>query len=319
MSVVPADSQSIARAAAALRDGGVVAFPTETVYGLGAVAFDRKAVARIFEIKQRPHFDPLIVHVLDRAMLDEVVTRITEPAQRLIDRFWPGALTLVLGKSAAIPELVTAGLASVAVRMPSHPVARALLAATGAPIAAPSANPFGGLSPTRARHVVEGLGDRVGLVLDGGPCEYGIESTIVALEPHPALLRPGAIPVEAIEALTGRLAPLAEWDPVTAPGRLPHHYAPRTPLRVVDPATVPARERGRAGLLALSGDFPGYAAVRLLSREGDLRAAAANFFEALHELDSVGVERIDAQPLPEAGLGLAMMDRLVRAAASRNA
>ncbi len=319
MPVLPADSQSIARAAAALRSGGVVAFPTETVYGLGALAFDRAAVARIFEIKQRPSFDPLIVHVLDRAMLASVVSRVPESAERLIDRFWPGALTLVLGKSAAVPGLVTAGLSTVAVRVPSHPVARTLLATLGAPLAAPSANPFGHLSPTRAQHVSEGLGDRVDLVLDGGPCEHGIESTIVALEPRPALLRPGAIPIEAIESITGPLERGARTGPATAPGQLPHHYAPRTPLRLIDPALVPLAQRRRAGLLALRDESEGYAAVRTLSREGDLRAAAASFFEALHELDSLGLERIDAQPLPEAGLGLAMMDRLVRAAASRNA
>ncbi|HEX3670425.1 MAG TPA: L-threonylcarbamoyladenylate synthase [Candidatus Cybelea sp.] len=319
MPLLPADPQSVARAAALLRASGVVAFPTETVYGLGAIAFDRSAVARIFEIKQRPYFDPLIVHVLDRAMLDQAAARVPESALRLMDRFWPGALTLVLGKGASIPQLVTAGLGTVAVRMPSHPVARALLEATAAPLAAPSANPFGALSPTRAQHVVEGLGDRVDLVLDGGACELGIESTIVALEPQPALLRPGAIAVEAIEAVIGPLERAPALDPATAPGRLPHHYAPRTPLRLIDPRRVPLAERRRAALLALDGDFSGYAEVRLLSGEGDLRAAAANFFEALHELDTLGVERIDAQPLPEAGLGLAMMDRLVRAAASRNA
>jgi L-threonylcarbamoyladenylate synthase len=317
--LLPSSPQGVARAAALLRAGGVVAFPTETVYGLGAIAFDRSAVARIFEIKQRPRFDPLIVHVLDRAMLGQVAARVPEAALRLMNRFWPGALTLVMGKSAVVPELVSAGLGTVAVRMPSHPTARALLKATAAPLAAPSANPFGALSPTRAQHVVEGLGNRVDLVLDGGACEHGIESTIVALEPQPALLRPGAISVEEIEAIVGPLERAPALDPATAPGRLPHHYAPRTPLRLVDPATVPLDARRRAGLLALQGDFSGYAEVRLLSREGDLRAAAANFFEALHELDSLGVERIDAQPLPEAGLGLAMMDRLVRAASSRNA
>jgi L-threonylcarbamoyladenylate synthase len=311
-----ADPKGIARAAEILRGGGVVAFPTETVYGLGALALDAAAVARVFEIKRRPHFDPLIVHVLDRAMLDRVAGELAPLAETLVEHFWPGPLTLVLRKKPEVPHVVTAGLESVAVRVPSHATARALLAAVNAPLAAPSANAFGALSPTRAEHVVAGLGDRVDLILDGGPCEHGIESTIVALQPQPTLLRPGAISVEAIEALTGPLV-RHSGGLVRAPGQLEHHYAPRTPLRIVDPANVPARERGHAGALTLRVNAQGYAAARTLSPQGDLRAAAACFFEALHELDALHLERIDAQPLPESGLGLAMMDRLRRAA--RNA
>ncbi len=302
-----------------LRGGGVVAFPTETVYGLGAVALDAAAVARIFEIKRRPRFDPLIVHVLDRRMLALVVSRVSALAETLIEQFWPGPLTLVLPKGAPVPGLVTAGLSTVAVRMPSHRVARSLLEAVEAPVAAPSANPFGALSPTRAEHVAQSLGERVDLILDGGSTEYGLESTIVALEPQPALLRPGAIPIEAIEEVCGPLARTNAGGVSSAPGQFPHHYAPRTPLRLMDPATVPVKERRRAGALALRDSFEGYAAVRVLSPSGDLRAAAAGFFEALHELDALELERIDAQPLSERGLGLAIMDRLRRAAASRNA
>ncbi len=186
------------------------------------------------------------------------------------------------------------------------------------PVAAPSANPFGALSPTRAEHVVAALGERVDLILDGGATEHGLESTIVALDPQPALLRPGAIPAEAIEEVSGPLV-RAGGDAVRAPGQLPKHYAPRTPLRLIDPANVPSVERRRAGALALRCAFEGYAATRSLSRSGDLREAAAGFFEALHELDDLELERIDAQPLSESGLGLAIMDRLRRAAASRNA
>lgn len=319
MPVLPAGPQNIARAAEVLRAGGVVAFPTETVYGLGALAFDAASVARIFEIKRRPRFDPLIVHVLDRAMLAQVVAGLPSLAQALADRFWPGPLTLVLRKAPAVPGLVTAGLPSLAVRMPSHPIARSLIAAVGAPLAAPSANPFGGLSPTRARHVVDGLGESVDLVLDGGTSEYGIESTIVALEPEPALLRPGAIALEAIEAVTGPLARDPGAETIRAPGQFAQHYAPRTPLRLTDPAEVPRAERGRSGVLALREEFGGYAATRVLSPRGDLREAAARFFDMLHELDDLGLQRIDAQPVPESGLGLAIMDRLRRAAASRNA
>lgn len=313
--LLPAGPRAISRAAQRLREGGVVAFPTETVYGLGALAFNAAAVARVFEIKQRPSFDPLIVHIADRAMLDDVAAAIPPAAQLLIERFWPGPLTLVLSKRNAVPDLVTAGLRSVAVRMPSHPVARALIEAVGAPLAAPSANPFGRVSPTRAERVARLLGDKVDLILDGGPATYGLESTIVALEPRPALLRPGAVSAEEIEAVIGPLERATALSAIRAPGQLPRHYAPSTPLRVIDPRLGPSRERLHAGALALSEPLEGYAALRLLSRRGDLREAAANLFETLHELDALGLERIDAAPVPERGLGLAIMDRLRRAAA----
>jgi L-threonylcarbamoyladenylate synthase len=315
--ILPADSENIARAAEVLRESGVVAFPTETVYGVGAVAFDPAAVARIFEIKRRPRFDPLIVHVLDAAMLERVAPSMPPAAQALAQRYWPGALTLVLRKCSSVPDLVTAALDTVAVRMPSHRVARALLEATGAPLAAPSANPFGGLSPTRAEHVAKGL-ENVDLILDGGPSNHGLESTIVGFQPHPTLLRAGAIEAESIEALVGPLARPSAGEPLRGPGMLPQHYAPRTPLRLVDPAQVSPPQRRRAAALSLQSRFEGYAATAMLSERGDLREAAACFFEILHELDALGLERIDAQPLPERGLGLAMMDRL-RRAEGRNA
>jgi L-threonylcarbamoyladenylate synthase len=310
-----ADSNGIARAAGVLRNGGVVAFPTETVYGLGALAFMPQAVARIFEIKRRPHFDPLIVHVLDEAMLMRVAASMPAAAQALSERFWPGPLTLVLEKRAGVPDLVTAGLSTVGVRMPSHPVARALLEAAGAPVAAPSANPFGRLSPTRAQHVAAAIGGEVDLILDGGATQHGLESTIVAVDGRPELLRAGAIESEAIEAVVGPLnEPAAGYR---APGMLPQHYAPATPLRLVDPARVPMPERKRAAAFALSDRFEGYAVSRRLSAAGDLREAAACFFESLHELDSLALDRIDVQPIAEHGLGRAMMDRLRRAAFDR--
>lgn len=315
MPLSPATPEAIAKTVALLRNGGVVAFPTETVYGLGALVWDTRAVARIFELKERPSFDPLIVHVADRPMLERVATKIPDSALALIERFWPGPLTLVLERQARVPGLVTAGLATVAVRMPSHPVTRAILRGLGEPIAAPSANPFGYLSPTRAEHVAEALGQRADLILDGGRATYGLESTIVALDPVPALLRPGAIPAESIEAVIGRLERRQSMETVTAPGQLPVHYAPHTPLRIVEPAGVALDDRRKAGALGLREAFDGYAATRRLSERGDLREAAAGFFDALHELDGLGLERIDAQPLPERGLGLAMMDRLKRAAA----
>jgi L-threonylcarbamoyladenylate synthase len=318
MPLVPATPPEIARAATLLKKGGVVAFPTETVYGLGANALDALAVARIFEIKGRPSFDPLIVHVLDRAMLEQVVVEIPGAARALIDRFWPGALTLVLRKRSIVPDLVTAGLPTVAVRMPSHAVARRLLEATQLPLAAPSANPFGYLSPTRAQHVARRLGESVDLILDGGPSDHGVESTIVAIEPRPAILRAGAIGLETIEAAIGPVA--REFSPQAAPrapGQLPRHYAPRTPLRLIDLAGVPYSERAHAGAVTLSEPVDGYAAVSVLSPSGDLREAAARLFETLHEFDESGLDRIDVQPVPELGLGLAIMDRLRRAAAGR--
>lgn len=315
MPVLPASTESIARAGALLREGGIVAFPTETVYGLGANALDAAAVARVFEAKRRPSFDPLIVHIADEESLERVAARVPDVARRLMERFWPGALTIVLPRAAEIPRLVTAGLETVAVRMPSHPVAQALLRAAGTPLAAPSANAFGSLSPTRAAHVLESLGERVDLILDGGPTQLGVESTVLRLSPRPALLRPGAVPVEAIEEAIGPMERGVRDEPSASPGRMLQHYAPHTPLRIVDAATVASEERASAGYLAFSEPPDGYAAVRVLSPRGDLSEAATRLFEFLHELDALGLQRIDAAPVPETGLGLAIMDRLRRAAA----
>jgi L-threonylcarbamoyladenylate synthase len=313
--LVPATPENLDRAAALLRSGAVVAFPTETVYGLGANAFDARAVARIFEVKARPTFDPLIVHVVDDAMLAAVACNVPASARRLIERFWPGPLTLVLAKHPQVPDLVTAGLPTVAVRMPAHPIARALIERAGTPLAAPSANPFGYLSPTLAEHVARMLGDRVDLILDGGATQHGVESTIVMLEPEPALLRHGAVPVEAIEALVGPLArELSDGAKPLAPGRLPQHYAPSVPIRVIEPERVPLAERRDAALLAFRAPIEGYRTTRVLSPAGDLAEAAAHLFEYLHELDRSGAQRIDAQPVPGQGIGLAIMDRLQRAA-----
>jgi L-threonylcarbamoyladenylate synthase len=317
MPLLPATPEALERAAALLKKGGVVAFPTETVYGLGANAFDVRAVARIFDIKRRPEFDPLIVHVLDEAMLATVTQDIPDSARLLIQRFWPGPLTLILRKHYRVPGLVTAGLATVAVRMPAHPVARALLERAGLPLAAPSANPFGYLSPTRAEHVVRMLGEHVDAIINGGAAEHGVESTIVLLEPNPVLLRPGAIPVEAIEEVVGpversfddRAAPLAS-------GRLTQHYAPHTPIRLVDFSSVPTEARAGAGGIGFVEPPVGYARAVALSGHANLREAAANLFEVLHEFDTLGLKRIDVEAVPERGLGVAIMDRLRRAAAS---
>ncbi|MDX2168690.1 MAG: L-threonylcarbamoyladenylate synthase [Deltaproteobacteria bacterium] len=317
MSVRIADQVAIAAAAQALRAGELVAFPTETVYGLGAVATDAAAVARIFAVKQRPAFDPVIVHVesLDRAR--RVVARLDGAARRLAERFWPGPLTLVLPRAADIPDIVTAGLPTVGVRLPSHPVAQALIAATDRPIAAPSANPFGYVSPTTAAHVAAQLGDAVPLILDGGACAVGLESTIVGFaDGQPTLLRSGAITLEMLEAELGAVRVATDTPLPTAPGQLPRHYAPRTPLTLIDsPAAVAAAERQHAALLATGpvADTDGFAHVERLSNDGDLLVAATRLFAAMRALDAGGFARVYALRVAETGIGRAIMDRLRRA------
>lgn len=315
MPVLPATTETIDRAATLLRAGAVVAFPTETVYGLGACAFDAHAVVRIFEIKNRPTFDPLIVHVDGEAMLESVAASVPSSARKLMARFWPGPLTLVMKKTEGVPPIVTSGLDTVAVRMPAHPVARALLERVGRPLAAPSANPFGYLSPTRAQHVARMLDERVDLIIDGGATTHGVESTIVLLEPQPTLLRHGAIPLEELEAVIGPIArELSDETKPLAPGRLPQHYAPSKPIRIVaDAHAVPLAERHEAALLAFRDPAPGYKTARTLSPQGNLREAAARLFEFLHELDGEDVARIDAEQVATEGIGVAIMDRLRRA------
>ncbi len=305
-----------------IRGGGLVAFPTETVYGLGADALNPDAVAKIFEAKQRPRFDPLIVHITDRAMLDALVPDVLPAAHRLIEVFWPGPLTLILPKRPTVPDLVTAGLPTVAVRMPDHAVAQALIREAGTPIAAPSANPFGYVSPTTAQHVLDSLGDRVNLILDGGPCPIGVESTIVSMVgTRPELLRPGSISLEEIREVVGPVVrPAPDDSSPLAPGQSARHYATRTPVTILaaQGARPIAHGQERAGLLAFSA--PGYpddrfCAIEVLSPSGDLREAAHHLFAALRRLDALGLDRLYAEPCEERGLGLAIMDRLRRCAA----
>jgi L-threonylcarbamoyladenylate synthase len=309
---------AITEAARVLRDGGLVAFPTETVYGLGADAFNARAVARVFEAKSRPTFDPLIVHLLDGGELRRVAASVDARTLRLAERFWPGPLTLVLPRRAEVPDLVTAGLDTVGVRVPAHPAALALLREAGTPIAAPSANPFGSLSPTTAAHVVERLGDRIDLVLDGGPCRVGVESTILSLVGEPPLiLRPGGTPREELEKTLGRRLEVAgPAEQPMAPGRLVRHYATRTPLTLL-PGPAGEAPAGRVGLLAYrrAPSGGGWAAVEVLAPDGQPTSAAASLFAALRRLDERGLDRILAEPCPEAGLGLAIMDRLRRSSA----
>ena len=316
------DSASIHLAGRIIRTGGLVAFPTETVYGLGCDAMNPIAAAKVFEAKQRPQFDPLIVHIADRSQLETVAISQSPLAQRLMDEFWPGPLTLVLPKQSVVPDLVTAGLPTVAVRMPNHPVAQALIREAGTPIAAPSANPFGYVSPTTAQHVSDGLGSKVDLILDGGPCSVGVESTVVSLiGPQPELLRPGSITLEQLTALIGPVrGPSRNNDPPLAPGQLTRHYATLSPLTILASAgerPVP-RSDERAGLLLMSHSRERedrFAAVEVLSPAGDIREAARNLFAALRRLDALRLDRIYAEPCNETGLGLAIMDRLRRCAA----
>ncbi|MCS7067344.1 MAG: L-threonylcarbamoyladenylate synthase [Meiothermus sp.] len=315
--VVPPTPENLERAAQIIRQGGLVAFPTETVYGLGANALDASAVAKIFEAKQRPSFDPLIVHVSDRAMLAEVAREVPAMAEKLMERFWPGPLTLVLPRSERVPGLVTSGLPTVAVRMPAHPVALELIRRAGVPVAAPSANPFGYLSPTRAEHVERMLGERVDLILDGGRTALGVESTIVLIAERPVLLRYGAVTVEELESILGSVElQVRSLDKPLVPGQLPQHYAPHTPICIAPPETIPLEVRKKAGYLAFQHVPKGFKVVKVLSPTGSLVEAAAHLFEALHQLDRLGLEAIYAEPVPEEGLGRAIMDRLRRASST---
>ncbi len=314
MPTVKANSGTIADAATALRAGGLVAFPTETVYGLGADATNARAVAAVFAAKGRPSFNPLIVAV---TQMEAVVAlaHITPAAARLAAAFWPGPLTLVLPKRAncAVTELATAGLDTIAMRVPSHPVAQALLRAANLPITAPSANRSGHVSPTTAAHVEADLGDRVAMILDGGPAPLGLESTVVdATGAEPVVLRLGAVAREELTRVLGRPIDLASGDPVkpASPGMLARHYAPRARLRL-DAHDVRVGE----ALLAFGAPVPQHGGPMInLSASGDLIEAAANLFAALRALDASGAGAIAVMPIPEHGLGEAINDRLRRAA-----
>lgn len=309
--VLSSTQPDISSASDLLKSGELVAIPTETVYGLAADARDDRAVARIFEVKGRPSFNPLIVHIKD-LVTAEKIARFNDDAYRLAEAFWPGSLTLVLPlrPEAGISPLVTAGLETVALRIPAHSLAQKILSQSNLPLAAPSANPSSRISPTRASHVIDGFEGRIAAVVDGGACRVGLESTIVGLFDGPSLLRPGGIPIEAIEDCLGfPLRQGAHEKTPTAPGQLSLHYAPTVPLRLNAPN---AREGeillgfGKAG----SQDWN-------LSHTGDLVEAAANLFHYLRKLDAQG-QPIAVSPIPENGLGRAINDRLRRAAAPRN-
>jgi L-threonylcarbamoyladenylate synthase len=312
--VAPASPQAIVHAAALLRAGRLVAFPTETVYGLGGDATNERAIGEIFAAKGRPRFNPLIVHVLGLPEA-EALALFTPRARRAAERFWPGPLTLVLTRrdGSGLSLLASAGLDTVAIRAPAHRVAQALLREIGGPIAAPSANRSGRVSPTEAAHVAEELGDRVALILDDGPTPVGLESTVLDLSGEvPAVLRPGAVTSEQLTELLGPITAPASTQP-RSPGMLPSHYAPALPLRLQATEAHPGE-----ALLAFGPEAPpGFAEVLWLSHSGDLTEAAANLFSLLRRLDRPSFAGIAVMPIPERGLGRAINDRLRRAAAPR--
>ncbi len=320
MRIHPATPAAITQAVERLRAGGLVALPTETVYGLGGDGLNPAAVAKIFETKERPSFDPLILHILNPGMLRQIAADASNDARTLIKRFWPGPLTLVLPRLPVVPDLVTSGLETVAVRCPSHPVMRAVLDGFGGPVAAPSANKFGRISPTSAEAVAQELGDAAGMILDGGPCTHGVESTIVDCSGSIArLFRPGAVTVEELEMALGYI-PVTAPRPVAqapqAPGMLDSQYAPRTPLyRIEAPLPASATLPDDVALLAWSHA----AAARhceILSPDGSARTAATRLFGAMRRLDALGVRAIYAEMPPDrSGLNLAVTDRLTRASA----
>lgn len=313
-----------------LRKGDLVALPTETVYGLAAKALNPIAVAKIFEAKERPRFDPLIVHLPNRDWLGRIVDVPAGDRQligKLADKFWPGPLTIVLPKREIVPDIVTAGLETVAVRLSAHPVFAEIVGELDEPLAAPSANRFGRVSPTTAQHVLDELDGRIPLIVDAGPTEHGIESTIVAVrDGRIAVLRRGPITDEQLSEFAD-IVSVTGTQRISAPGQLPSHYTPTTPLRLIDKAEAfPPQKNQRVGLLAWSNAFPSptssqletccseaFAAVRNLSDRGDLREAAANLFRYLRELDALGLDLIVAERVPSRGLGAAIMDRLERA------
>lgn len=316
MNLTTANNESIKEAAEIIKSGGLVAFPTETVYGLGADGLNPIAVTKIFEVKKRPSFNPLILHISEKNWLKKFSPIHSVKVEYLINRFWPGPLTLVLPKTEIVPDIVTSGHSTVAVRMPDHPVALQLIEASGTAIAAPSANKFGHLSPTEASHVAKYLGEKVDMILDGGKCSVGVESTILQFhEDEFYLLRPGGLSKEEIESEIGEIKQaIINVNRPNAPGQLPFHYSPHTPLKFFSKKFLD--EKKKIGALFFREnkiDFT-FADVKILSANGDLHEAAANLFSQLHELEKGNLDLILVEQIEEKGLGRAIMDRLKKAA-----
>lgn len=324
MKILGSSDAELREAATALQNGAIVAIPTETVYGLAASIWDQKALARVFEVKNRPSFDPLIVHVLgpeDAGLIGEMDVPF---AREMARRFWPGPLTMVLPKKPDVPHLATAGLETVGVRSPSHPIARRIIELAGVPLAAPSANPFAYLSPTRAEHVQSQLGDKVDYLVDGGPCPVGVESTVLDLSAQPAMvLRPGAVSFEELARVLPNLEMLGRHsDSPRAPGQLPVHYAPRKPLFIAESGMLPDAAAALGAIAIAFGAASAEAAQKSgkfkrvldLSPDEDASEAATKLFQLLHELDRSDAPQIWAELLPERGIGRAVNDRLRKGA-----
>ncbi len=313
------ETSSIEKAIQLLTAGEVVAFPTETVYGLGADALNPYAVAKIFEAKNRPHFDPLIVHISEKDWVFRYADHVPPDALKLVEAFWPGPLTLILQRKTIIPDIVTAGLPTVAMRMPSHTVALQLINAFGKPIAAPSANPFGYMSPTKAGHVARMLKGRIPMLLDGGNSVFGIESTIVSFQESGVYIhRHGAISEEELSEHVEITAAIEQGSLCRSPGELPYHYAPAKPLKIIH--GIDEIKTANSSLLAfrqpVGPSISRY--VKVLSEKGDLKEAAANFFSSLIELDHEDIDIIYAERVPEVGIGRAIMERLRKASKKRS-
>ena len=309
--------ENIEKAVAEIIAGDIVAFPTETVYGLGADGLNPTAVAKIFEAKQRPSFNPLILHISSRDQLKELVNIESDKVYKLINAFWPGPLTLVLPKKEIVPDIVTAGNPTVAVRMPQHPIAKMLIEACGKPIAAPSANQFGFLSPTTAEHVEKQLGNKVNIILDGGKSNVGVESTIVEVKDNKVwLLRPGGISLEQLREVCSSVeVKETDTNKPNAPGQLLHHYAPKIPMKFLSEITLNELDGKRVGGLFFKENKTkiNFAYIEFLSEVGDMREAAANLFFHLHNLEVKNLDLIVVEPIEEKELGIAIMDRLVKA------
>ncbi len=340
MRLLDSSEENLRIAGRALAEGKLVAIPTETVYGLGADAFNAAAVARVFEAKARPSFDPLIVHISRMEDLSRVASGIPRAAALLAETLWPGPLTMVFPKKPELPGIVTSGLGSVAVRYPSHPLARKIIEYSGTVIAAPSANPFGYISPTTAGHVADMLGDRVDFIVDGGPCEVGVESTVLDMTGElPVVLRHGGMPIERIREIVGEVLERthvatagldAGSTAMASPGQLESHYAPNAPLLLFSQGELAGTEFGNVGRLSRRAAivFNGEQARQLtrrgtftevfaLTEQGDMREAASNLFAIMHRLDGMGFDAIYAEKVPDEGLGRAINDRLYRASKKR--
>lgn len=314
MNLVKANRESILKAAAIIKAGGLVAFPTETVYGLGADALNPIAVAKIFEAKKRPNFNPLIIHIAKKEWLQSFTEFNDSRIEKLIEKFWPGPLTLVLPKKEIVPNIVTSGNPTVAIRMPNHEVALKLIEESDTPIAAPSANKFGHLSPTTAKHVHKYLGDKVDLILDGGKSSVGVESTILQFQDgNFFILRYGGITKEELEECVGVIKSKSVDKNPVAPGQLPFHYSPNTPLYFYDEKYLKKNKKiGVVYFQKRKTEFE-FTVEKFLSLNGDLREAASNLFLFLHELEKENLDYILIEPVPEIGLGKAIMDRLRKA------